>query len=148
MFRNPGEIHQVIAGTELPTHLMAFFPLRHFEQPASSRKELMRSGSDNAHQIKCVVKGKCSNQKENKTEFWDAWQRQQLLFSHTGEAAFRILCMTWGLTEMETVISHLTSWEDEKNTSKCLKVKKVQSNLIYFSYCSSALPLGLHNILG
>lgn len=80
---------------------MAFFPLSQFEQHASSRKEAMRSGSDNAHQIKYVVKGTFSNQKENQTPFWAAWQRQQFLFLHMDEAAFRILCMTWGLSVME-----------------------------------------------
>lgn len=137
---------------------MAFFPLRQFEQSASSRKEVMRAGSDNAPQIKCVVKGKCSNQKESKTEFWDAWQRQQFLFSCRGEAAFRILCMTWGLTYMETVISHffllnlknLMSWEDEKNMSKCLKFKKVWSNLTFFFLLFLCPSLGTpqHLVLG
>lgn len=105
--KNPRQICKVITGIELLTHLRAFFPLRQFKQHASSRKDVMRSGSDNAHQIKCVVKGKCSNQKENQTEFWAEWQRQQLLFLYVHKAALRILCMTWGLDDMERMIRQL-----------------------------------------
>lgn len=105
--KKPRQICKVITGIELLTHLRAFFPLRQFKQHASSRKDVMRSGSDNAHQIKCVVKGKCSNQKENQTEFWAEWQRQQLLFLYVHKAAFRILCMTWGLDDMERMIRQL-----------------------------------------
>lgn len=104
--KNHKQICKVITGIELLTHLRAFFPLRQLKQHASSRKEVMRSGSDNAHQIKCVVKGKCNNQKENQTEFWAVWQKQQLLFLYIHKAAFRILCMTWGLDDMETMIRH------------------------------------------
>lgn len=61
--KNHKQICKVITGIELLTHLRAFFPLRQLKQHASSRKEVMRSGSDNAHQIKCVVKGKMQQPK-------------------------------------------------------------------------------------